>query len=432
MQSEVALNVQQSIRPGECFDTYYAGKENSEKQCHPTVEDNRFFASVGNGTVSSGASNTVTFNPQQGLGEVIVTITLNPSDISGNNVALPLGWGYSLIRRIGYRYGSSQLYYISGAQNLVQALSLCEDSGKRDALYALGGQAITSVTDTQNPALWSAYVYLRLPHSSPALAGGALPFPTDLITAPVQIQLDMADFNSVISAGTGASPLPAAFVPSMVMNFAQVTMDNAGDLLARRFDMSKHALAVPLPECWTQEALGFPLQTGSDGSFQISLTGCKAGDLKGLRVWVIDTADTADATNRNPNLLVGPSQVQFAINGLIYFDSRNGSWRLTDLLRRRTAPTTSYSVLSGGTAPWTATARASEWVEIQLAQPHAVGDTGESVLVHGVPVMNSVLSLSGVMPKANYGNGATKYVLYAEYDLNCSWLVTRGSADFVF
>jgi hypothetical protein len=29
MQAEVALNVQQAIRPGECIDTYYAGKENS-------------------------------------------------------------------------------------------------------------------------------------------------------------------------------------------------------------------------------------------------------------------------------------------------------------------------------------------------------------------------------------------------------------------
>ena len=425
MQSEVALNVQQSIRPGECFDSYYSGKENSEKQCHATVEDNRFFASVGNGTVSSGASNTVTFNPQQGLSEVLVTFTFNGVDISGNNVALPTGWGYNLIRRIGYRYGSSQLYYISGAQNLIQALSLCEDSGKRDQLYALGGQSILTAADTQNPAKWSAYVYLRLPHSSPALAGGALPFPTDLITAPVQIQLDMVDFAGVISAGAGATAITSV---QATMNFSQVTMDNAGDLLARRFDMSKHALAVPLPECWTQEALGFPLSTGGDGSFQISLTGCKAGDLKGLRIYVLDSLNTATATARNPNLFVGPSQVTFAINGLIYFDSRNGSWRLTNLLRRRTAPSISYSQITGATAPWTAPSVAAEWCEIQLAQPHAVGDTGETVLVHGVPVMNSVLSLTGVMPKVNYGG----YTLFAEYDLNCSWLVTRGSADFVF
>ena len=425
MQSEVALNVQQSIRPGDCFDSYYAGKENSEKQCHPTVEDNRFFASVGNGRASSGSSNTVTFNPQQGLSEVIVTFTLDAADISGNNVALNAGWGYNLIRRIGYRYGSSQLYYISGTQNLIQALSLCEDSGKRDQLFGLGGQAILSATDTQNPAKWSAYVYLRLPHSSPALSGGALPFPTDLITAPIQIQLDMNDFASVISAGAGATAITSV---AATVNFSQVTMDNAGDLLARRFDMSKHALAVPLPECWTQEALGFPLQTGPDGSFQISLTGCKAGDLKGLRIWVLDSANATPATTLNPNLCVGPSQVTFAINGLIYFDSRNGSWRLTDLLRRRTSPSTTYGLLSGTTAPWTSTPVSSEWVEIQLAQPHAVGDTGETVLVHGVPVMNSVLSLQGVMPKVSYSG----YTLFAEYDLNCSWLVTRGSADFVF
>ena len=354
-----------------------------------------------------------------------MTFTLDAADISGNNVALNAGWGYNLIRRIGYRYGSSQLYYISGTQNLIQALSLCEDSGKRDQLFGLGGQAILSATDTQNPAKWSAYVYLRLPHSSPALSGGALPFPTDLITAPIQIQLDMNDFASVISAGAGATAITSV---AATVNFSQVTMDNAGDLLARRFDMSKHALAVPLPECWTQEALGFPLQTGPDGSFQISLTGCKAGDLKGLRIWVLDSANATPATTLNPNLCVGPSQVTFAINGLIYFDSRNGSWRLTDLLRRRTSPSTTYGLLSGTTAPWTSTPVSSEWVEIQLAQPHAVGDTGETVLVHGVPVMNSVLSLQGVMPKVSYSG----YTLFAEYDLNCSWLVTRGSADFVF
>ena len=425
-QSEIVLNVQQSIRPGECVDTYYAGKENSEKQCHPTVEDNRFFASVGNGSVSSGASNTVTFNPNQGLAEVIVTFTLNSADISGNDVALPAGWGYNLIRRIGYRYGSSQLYYISGAQNLVQTLSLCEDSVKKQQMLNLGGQAILTVADTQNPAKWSAYVYLRLPHSSPALSGGALPFPSDLITAPIQIQLDMADFGSVFTLGAS----PAGVVPSAIsatMNFAQVSMDNAGDLLARRFDMSKHALAVPLPESWTQEALGFPLVTGPDGSFQVSLTGCKAGDLKGLRIFVVDSLNTSTAL-KNQNLLVGPSQVTFAINGLTYFDSRNGSWRLTDLIRRRTTTSVDYSVLSGANAPFTATVVASEWVEIQLAQPRALGDTGDVALVHGVPVMNSVLSLSGVMPKTSYSG----YTLFAEYDLNCSWLVTRGSADFVF
>jgi len=49
MQSDIALNVQQQIRPGEPLDTYYPGRENGEKQVHATVEDNRFFTAIGSG-----------------------------------------------------------------------------------------------------------------------------------------------------------------------------------------------------------------------------------------------------------------------------------------------------------------------------------------------------------------------------------------------
>jgi hypothetical protein len=66
-------------------------------------------------------------------------------------------------------------------------------------------------------------------------------------------------------------------------------------------------------------------------------------------------------------------------------------------------------------------------VEIDLAQPHAIGNTGEVALLHGVPVMNSVLSLTGTMGTAN-----TPYVLFVEYSLNCSWMASRGSAEFIF
>lgn len=102
MQAEIALNVQQSIRPGECVDTYYAGKENSVKQCHATVVDNRFFQGLQ--SLSSGSSSTVTFNPNEGLGEVIITMTMNAPS-TGVGLAMPTGWGYALLRRIGYRYG---------------------------------------------------------------------------------------------------------------------------------------------------------------------------------------------------------------------------------------------------------------------------------------------------------------------------------------
>jgi hypothetical protein len=426
MQSEIALNVQQSIRPGECVDTFYNSRENNSLQCHATVEDNRFFQGLQ--SLSTGSSSTITFNPQEGLAEVIVTVQLNqPSGAGGVGLAVPIGWGYNILRRIGYRYGSSQLYYITGAQNLIQTLSLCEDSGKKQQMLFLGGQAMTSAADWADPVKRTAYVYLRLPHSSPALSGGALPFPSDILTAPIQLQIDLADFSSVISSVAGADPLPVALQYGSV-NFTQITMQDAGNLVARRFDMSKHALTIPLPESWTQEEVQFPFTSASsDGSFSLSLTGCKAGDLKKLRVWFTAASDTSGAV-KNPAVYYPPASIRFAINGLIYLDSQSGSYLLTNVIRRRTPPTVTGSYLASPAPPaYTATPVATTWVEIDLAQPVTLGNTGETRLQHGVPVMNSVLSLTGNMPGLN-----TQYVCHVEYNLNCSWMASRGSAEFVF
>jgi hypothetical protein len=62
-----------------------------------------------------------------------------------------------------------------------------------------------------------------------------------------------------------------------------------------------------------------------------------------------------------------------------------------------------------------------------LAQPYTIGNSQEVALIHGVPVMNSVLNLTGNMPV-----GGQAYVAHVEYVLNCSWMASRGSAEFVF
>jgi hypothetical protein len=432
MQAQVTLNVQQSIRPGHMADTYYPTSENSCLQASATVNDNRFFVALP--SLNSGSSSTVTFNPNEGLAEVIITMRLSDPG-AGNRVGLALqeGWGYTMLRRIGYRYGSSQLYYITGAQNLVQALSLCEDSGKKQQLYYLGGQALLSDADWADAGKRTCYVYLRLPHSSPALSGGALPFPSDVLTAPIQLQIDLANFSQVISK----VPSSAGVIPTQLefatVNFTQVTMQDAGDLVARRFDMSKHALTIPLGDGWTQEEIQIPVVVGANGQFQVSLTGCKAGDLRKLRVWVTAQADeTPNVTTGliSLNKFVTPTQLTFAINGLIYLDSANGSWQLTNLLRRRQPPVITYSDLTAPVPPsasWTATPYASAWVEIDLAQPSTLGDSQEVELVHGVPVMNSVMNLTGILPV-----GPAAYTIHCEYVLNCSWMASRGSAEFVF
>jgi hypothetical protein len=439
MQYEASMNVQDAIRPGMDVDTYYPTATNSEKQMHATVTDNRFFINLP--SLNSGSSSTVTFNPNEGLAEVILTMQLPAiAGNGGQGLAMPEGWGYSMIRRIGYRYGSSQLFYITGAQNLMQAIALCEDSGKKQQLFFLGGQALLSIDDWSDAGKRTCYVYLRLPHSSPALSGGALPFPSDVLTAPIQLQIDLADFASVITRKTVGAVAPDVLpttLASAVINWTQVSFQDSSDLVARRFDMSKHALTIPLCDGWTQEEVQFPFTTGDQGQFQLSLTGCKAGDLKKLRLFFTDPLDTAGSGNIiQQNLWYAPSQLTFSINGLIYLDSTNGSWLLTNLLRRRQPPVVTYSALQApvpaiAQQPFSALPTTSTFVEIDLSQPHTRGDSQEVALVHGVPVMNSVLNLTGVMPLDTPGTGK-KYTLHVEYVLNCSWMASRGSAEFVF
>jgi hypothetical protein len=315
----------------------------------------------------------------------------------------------------------------------MQALSLCEDSGKKQQMFFLGGQAILSAADWADEGKRTAYVYLRLPHSSPALSGGALHFPTDVITAPCVFEVQLQDFSRVISAvtvaGTHTSPIPT-HLQSATVNFTQVSMQRSDDLVARRFDMDKHALTIPLADGWTQEEVQFPVTSAADGTFSISLTGAKAGDLRKLRIWATLDSETTVSGLVKPSKWYAFSQLQFAVNGLIYLDSKNGSWLLTNLLRRRQPPVVTYSDLTAPAVagdPYTAAPFPSVWAEIDLGQPSTLGDSQEVALVHGLPVMNSVLSLTGILPVGSVG-----WTIHAEYVLNASWMASRGACELIF
>lgn len=442
MQYEATMNVQESIRPGMEIDTMYATSNNSLKQMHPTLTDNRFFINLP--SLNTGSSSTVTFNPAQGLQEVILTLQLPvpKQTVAGQNagygLALPEGWGYYFLKRLGYRYGSSQLYYITGSQNLMQCLSLCEDSGKKQQMLFLGGQAILSTDDWADANKRTAYIMLRLPHSSPALSGGALPFNSDILTAPIQLQIDLANFSEIVSAisinSLGPDPVFDS-LSSAVVNFTQVTFQDSEDLVARKFDMSRHALTIPLCEGWCQEATAYPFSVDSKGAFQLSLTGCKAGMLQKVRLFFVNPANTPQGGRGiiMPNYWIPPTQLTMAVNGLIYFDSTNGSYLLNNLIRRRHPPVVTYSKLQAPVsgATFGTTAYPSTWVEIDLAQPNTRGNSQEVSLFNGLPLMNSVLNLSGVMP-VPAGATSQNYICFVEYVLCASWMASRGSAEFIF
>jgi len=104
MDHALAESVQQSIRPGKCTDLYYPDPETAQKQCYRTSQNTRFIQGFQN---LSGGSQTLTIPPNNGIQDIVLSMTLATLPSGSTGYSLPRGWGYSAISRISYRYGKN-------------------------------------------------------------------------------------------------------------------------------------------------------------------------------------------------------------------------------------------------------------------------------------------------------------------------------------
>jgi len=426
MQDSLTSNVQSSIRPGSEKDVYYYGDTNSQKQVFNCVVNNRFFQNFTN--LGAGTSQFIV-SPSQGVSDIILAFQINTVAAGGSPTAnLPQGWGYSLINQVSIRYGSSAQYFFTGQQIYLQNLIDSENATKAYNLSTLGG---TNSIGTQAASQW-AYVYLNLPHSSPAASGKPLPFPSDLLTQPIVITVQLNDPTALQSAGgiwvpgsgsaTIVAPLAAAF-----MQVKQEMMADSADLLARRVDMNTNAYTFPLkyfpqqmtsinlPQSSTLDSTG-----ASYGPISVNLTGFRAGEVKGILLFL--TKGSITAANGN---LVWPaiSQLQLTYNGEVFYRADSGSFAMWNLLND-TKPNTVSTLLQNGAS--TPNPTVTSWIHIPFAQTNIPWDR-EMMLVGGKPILNAVVNLSLSVPTS-----ATDYVLNAVYLYNSSLLCSRGGAEYVF
>ena len=115
--AEISESVQHAITPAECKDLYYSGEGNTELQCFPTLVDNRYYFSLP--SLSQSSTNTIIFNPDQGLSDIVLTAQLQPSSGpvgvgSWAGYSMPRGWLAAMIQQVAVRIGGSSLYYFTG------------------------------------------------------------------------------------------------------------------------------------------------------------------------------------------------------------------------------------------------------------------------------------------------------------------------------
>jgi hypothetical protein len=431
--AEIAESVTHAITPAKCDDEYYSGESNTELQCFPTLQDNRFYVTLQ--SFNQGSTSTIIFNPDEGLSDIVLTAQLPaPSSQTGTYAgwAFPNQWLASMINQVALRIGGSALYYFTGDQIFVDTLSDCESSDKKQAVADLCGGALLQSSDYDDLSKRTASVYLKMPFNSISALQKTLPLPTDLLTQPIQILITFNQFANVAfkydPAATVAT-LPSAFA-NVQVNFRKTTMQSSEHLLARRENMMTHALTYPL-RYFSQTTFRTTLNNvTANADQQVNLTGFRSGSVKYIDIWVNKLENGLPVAGANYNF-VPIVKVRLLINGLVLYDAQYNA-QLWNLCERKT--TTQFSTVAlasnvGNTAA-VAVPATSSWVTIPFAQL-CEEVAYKNVVNLGYPIQNSVVNLIVSIGEGS-GLSTDQYQLSAAYHYTSSLIFSKNTAEYVF
>jgi hypothetical protein len=332
------------------------------------------------------------------------------------------------IKQVSFRYGGSSQYFLSGDQILQNALRRQTSRTSVDDVLNLGGNfALNSAaTGAWGNAAQNAYVVLTLPHNIPSGVGKAHPFPTDLLTQQVQITVELNTPSSIVATATGGATTPtSANVTLASANFQvqQVMLNNQGDALARRVDMSQNAYAYPCE--FVQQVQRINL-VNSAGVQPVVLTGFRSGEVKSIQIWLTNSADTATSVNYSPIKWYQPLNLQMLYAGDIYARYDLGVSQLFNLINGNKASVFDGQTLTSAGGAFTNTSALGYWSELPFAQTF-VDEDAHHVLVHGRSITNGIVNLQLQTPTA-----ASTWVLNVSYVYNSTLLMSQGTCDFVF
>jgi hypothetical protein len=241
-------------------------------------------------------------------------------------------------------------------------------------------------------------------------------------------------YSAVSPSGTG----PLTSLLSGQFAVQQILLENQGDALARRVDMSTHALSYPVN--FTQQEVTIPLGTQSAGtSVAATLTGFRSGEVRNIQMWITADADTASAGGQyNPFLWYAPENVIMTYAGEIFARFDGASGPLWNLVNGRITPQVN-DVLTR--SDLTTQSTVDSWLECPFGQSYDPL-TAHSMYVSGKPITNGIVNLTFTMPsfqKATTAAAPTTpialpsgaYTLHCSYEYNAVLLFSAGTAEYV-
>lgn len=433
MESSLTESVQQLVRPGKCVDLYYPDPETAHKQCFRTVQNTRYVQQFANLT---GGSSVFTISPNNGVQDIILTMELpvgvnGSSTFDGRGLAIPRGWGYALIKQISFRYGGSSQYFMSGQQVLQNALRQAPNASARDDLFSLGGNPAAGAAAAQGDFATAqrAYVWLSLPHCVPSADGKLPPLPSDLLTQQIQVTVELFPPSSIFSEAAGAAGSPATTLASAEFQVQQVILENQGDALARRVDMTTHALSFPVN--FVQQEVIIPLANQLNQT--ITLTGFRSGEVRNIQCWITSDDDTTGAIV-NPFKWYAPEDMIMTYAGEVYARFDKGSGALWNLVNGRQSSAVNEVLVAdaGGGACSITTPYLGRWLELPFAQTYD-DLTAHSTYTAGKPITNGIVNLQFNLPQGlAIPPGPTQPLkLHVSYVYNAVLTFSQGTCDYV-
>lgn len=427
--------LQAAMRLGSAKDIYYYGRDTLHKQAIYTVVDNRFKQALNN--LRQGSS-TFIISVDQGISDVLLAAKLPPQgtyggvDVSYQNLGLNQGWIYDLINRVSVRYSGSSQYFWTGGQIRIENLREMPNPTTKADLHALGGAQAQDTAGISGDNLY-AYAYINLPHNSP---NGSLakpnPFPSEMLSQPIVVTVELNDLPSIFSADNAASLARAPReLETAYFQVKQVHANDRGELMVATTDRAK-AYSFPT-KCFYQNEIQVPLvETTAEQAIQ--LTGFRAGEVRSIIMWITKDSDTngqADASGvyiRNGANFVDPLDVQLLYNGTVYYDAAAKAGHFWNIVSTETPSyidVTSYAKSSSAAELSLVAASPKYWTEIPFSQVYEQL-SGSHMYVAGKSIMNAVVNVNLKLPSAE------KCTLHAMYSYNCVMMINSGSVDYAF
>jgi hypothetical protein len=209
-------------------------------------------------------------------------------------------------------------------------------------------------------------------------------------------------------------------------------LNNQGDSLARRVDMSSSAYAYPAE--FVQQVVRVPLPTNNTIAVQsLVLTGFRAGQVKSLEMWLTRGADTTLGSSTsgntggyNPFNWYLPSALRVTYSGEVFANYQLSSAPLWNLINSNKSNAFDNLTIAGGSGSITSTSAISQWVSAPFAQP-LVDEDAHFIQISGRNITNGIINIDLTTPTVQ-----SDWTLTVSYVYCCTILFSSGTADFVF